>query len=157
MVVVGRCVNHVFKDRPTRCACLSTRPGSSVWKSPWKRSAGPGRCGRFLRKDDKRKQDYYRRFAGGVWNDAVNYDLCLNSAKLGFEKCGYDHAPQESDAWKCGIKTTGEVSMDLFEYAKSKRWTMNPRWLPACPLPWKRWWGSSLWEGQAALLEPLAG
>ena len=42
---------------------------------------------KFLLKDDKRKKDYYRKFAGGVWNDATNYDLCLNSSKLGFEKC----------------------------------------------------------------------
>ena len=42
---------------------------------------------KFLLKDDKRKQDYYRKFAGGIWNDATNYDLCLNSGKLGFEKC----------------------------------------------------------------------
>ena len=42
---------------------------------------------KFLLKDDKRKQEYYRKFTGGVWNDATNYDLCLNSGKLGFEKC----------------------------------------------------------------------
>ena len=40
-----------------------------------------------LLKDDKRKQEYYRKFTGGVWNDATNYDLCLNSGKLGFERC----------------------------------------------------------------------
>ncbi len=27
------------------------------------------------------------KFTGGVWNDATNYDLCLNSGKLGFERC----------------------------------------------------------------------
>ncbi len=42
---------------------------------------------KFLLKDDKRKQEYYRKFTGGVWNDATNYDLCLNSGKLGFERC----------------------------------------------------------------------
>ena len=46
-----------------------------------------GRCVNYVFKDDKRKQEYYHRFAGGVWNDATNYDLCLNSGKLGFEKC----------------------------------------------------------------------
>ena len=42
---------------------------------------------KFLRKDDKRKQDYYHRFTGGEWTDATNYDLCLDSSKLGYEKC----------------------------------------------------------------------
>lgn len=88
MVVVGRCVNHVFKDRPNTLRVFIYAPWEfRVEKSMEKISGSREAVEDFLRKDDKRKQDYYRRFAGGVWNDAVNYDLCLNSAKLGFEKC----------------------------------------------------------------------
>ena len=68
-VIVGRCVNYVLKDRPNTLRVFV--------HAPWD----------FLLKDDKRKQEYYRKFTGGVWNDATNYDLCLNSGKLGFERC----------------------------------------------------------------------
>ena len=56
-------------------------------KSREKISGSDEEIEKFLRKDDKRKQDYYRKFAGGDWSDATNYDLCLNAGKLGFEKC----------------------------------------------------------------------
>ena len=73
-VIVGRCVVHAPWD-------------FRVEKSRGKISGGDEEIEKFLRKDDKRKQEYYRRFAGGDWSDATNYDLCLNAGKMGFEKC----------------------------------------------------------------------
>lgn len=87
-VVVGRCVNYVFKDRPNTLRVFVHAPWDfRMEKSMEKISGTEEDVAKFLMKDDKRKQDYYKRFAGGVWNDATNYDLCLNSGKLGFEKC----------------------------------------------------------------------
>lgn len=87
-VVVGRCVNYVFKDRPNTLRVFVHAPWDfRIEKSMEKISGTEEDVAKFLMKDDKRKQDYYKRFAGGVWNDATNYDLCLNSGKLGFEKC----------------------------------------------------------------------
>ena len=87
-VVVGRCVNYVFKDRPNTLRVFVHAPWDfRMEKSMEKISGTEEDVAKFLLKDDKRKQDYYKRFAGGVWNDATNYDLCLNGGKLGFEKC----------------------------------------------------------------------
>jgi len=36
---------------------------------------------------DKRRAEYYKYYTGRDWQDAKNYDLCLNSSKLGFQKC----------------------------------------------------------------------
>ncbi len=36
---------------------------------------------------DKNRSDYYRYYTGKEWDNARNYDLCLNSSELGFEKC----------------------------------------------------------------------
>lgn len=88
LVIVGRCVNHIFKDRPNTLRVFIHAPWEyRVEKAAAKISGSREDVEKFLLRDDKRKQDYYRRFAGGVWNDATNYDLCLNSGKLGFEKC----------------------------------------------------------------------
>lgn len=88
LVVIGRCVNYVFKDRPNTLRVFIHAPWEfRVEQASKKVSGSREEVEKFLQKDDKRKQDYYRRFAGGVWNDATNYDLCLNSGKLGFEKC----------------------------------------------------------------------
>ncbi len=87
-VVVGRCVNYVLKDRPNTLRVFVHAPWEyRVEKSFAKISGTRDDVEKFLLRDDKRKMEYYRRFAGGVWNDATNYDLCLNSAKLGFDKC----------------------------------------------------------------------
>ena len=80
--------NYVFKDRPNTLRVFVHAPWDfRVEKSRGKISGGDEEIEKFLRKDDKRKQEYYRRFAGGDWSDATNYDLCLNAGKLGFEKC----------------------------------------------------------------------
>jgi cytidylate kinase len=36
---------------------------------------------------DKHRAGYYKYYTGRNWEDAKNYDLCLNSSQLGFEKC----------------------------------------------------------------------
>lgn len=88
LVVVGRCVNYVLKDHPNTLRVFVHAPWEyRVERSMEKISGTREEVEEFLRRDDKRKQEYYRRFAGGVWNDATAYDLCLNSAKLGFDKC----------------------------------------------------------------------
>ena len=42
---------------------------------------------KFIQKTDKYRAEYYKHYTGRDWTDARNYDLCLNSSKLGFEKC----------------------------------------------------------------------
>ena len=87
-VIVGRCVNYVFKDRPNTLRVYIHAPWEfRVEQASQKISGSREDVEKFLLKDDKRKQDYYRKFAGGQWSDATNYDLCLNSGKLGFDKC----------------------------------------------------------------------
>ena len=39
-----------------------------------------------IEKTDKFRGDYYKYYTGKNWDDARNYDLCLNSGVLGFDK-----------------------------------------------------------------------
>ena len=50
-------------------------------------SMTPKEMKKFIAKVDKYRGDYYRYYTGRNWTDARNYDLCLNSSKLGFERC----------------------------------------------------------------------
>jgi hypothetical protein len=47
----------------------------------------PKELEKYVQKVDKRKADYHRYYTGLEWTDARNYDLCLDSSKLGFERC----------------------------------------------------------------------
>lgn len=42
---------------------------------------------KFILKTDKHRAEYYEYYTGREWTDARNYDLCLNSSKLGFDRC----------------------------------------------------------------------
>ena len=42
---------------------------------------------KYIAKTDKRRAEYYKFYTGREWTDARNYDLCLDSSKLGFERC----------------------------------------------------------------------
>ena len=40
-----------------------------------------------MKKKDKARYNHYKYYTDQEWGMASNYDLCLNSSKLGFEKC----------------------------------------------------------------------
>ncbi len=39
------------------------------------------------REFDRKRREYYSYYTGNVWANPHNYDLCLNSGKLGTERC----------------------------------------------------------------------
>ena len=87
-VIIGRCSNFVLKDYPNVLKVFIHADWDfRMEKAAEKLSKTPKEIEKFLLKDDKRKQEYCRRFIGKEWTDATNYDLCLNSSKLGYEKC----------------------------------------------------------------------
>ena len=47
----------------------------------------PKELERFINKTDKHRAEYYKYHTGREWTDARNYDLCLDSSKLGYERC----------------------------------------------------------------------
>ena len=87
-VFVGRCAEYVLRDRED---CLHVfvhadmehraerivRLYGETKQSPQKRLA---------EKDNKRKV-YYRHYTNRNWGEAQNYHLCLNSGRVGVEKC----------------------------------------------------------------------
>lgn len=63
-VIVGRCVNYVFKDRPNTLRVFVHAPWEFRVEKSREKISGSDEIEKFLRRDDKRK-DYYRKFAGG--------------------------------------------------------------------------------------------
>ena len=65
-------------------SCTKTTPGFSFTK---KQKKTEKEMKKYIEKTDKFRGDFYRYHTGHEWADARNYDLCLNSGKLGFQKC----------------------------------------------------------------------
>lgn len=87
-VIIGRCSNYILKDYPNVLRVFIHADWDfRMEKAAEKLSMSQKEIEKFLQKDDKRKDEYYRRFTDEEWKDATQYDLCLDSSKLGYEKC----------------------------------------------------------------------
>ena len=87
-VIVGRNADYILKDRPDvlhafihankefRAERIVRLYGESE-KSPMAR----------LNEKDKRRKVNYQHYTGRNWGQAHNYDICLDSSKLGIENC----------------------------------------------------------------------
>ncbi len=87
-VIVGRCSDYILRERKdlvrvfiysdmeTRAERIVSVYGEKT-DSPEKR----------LRDKDKKRAAYYKQYTEMEWGDPKHYDLCLNSGKLGIDKC----------------------------------------------------------------------
>ncbi|MFW5677645.1 MAG: AAA family ATPase, partial [Acetivibrio ethanolgignens] len=86
-IIIGRCADYVLKDRKdvlrlyfyaTEEDCLirlkniSGEPEKELLKK--------------IHTIDKHRADYYKYYTGNDWNDTRNYDFCLNTGAMSYEK-----------------------------------------------------------------------
>jgi len=87
-VFVGRLADFVLKDREDVVSVFVHAPMDyCILRGMERNDMSAKEMEKFIQKTDKRRGDFYHYYTGRVWSDARNYDLCLNSSKLGFAKC----------------------------------------------------------------------
>ena len=87
-VIVGRCADYVLQDYDHVLSVFIHGPKDFCMQEAAKKINLTGKeLERFIAKTDKERADYYKYYTGREWTDARNYDLCLDSSKLGFERC----------------------------------------------------------------------
>ena len=85
-VIIGRAADYVLKDMPGVVSVFVHASKEYCIKQAVERRAYTGKdVEKFVEKTDKYRSDFYRYYTGQEWTDARNYDLCLNSERLGFE------------------------------------------------------------------------
>ena len=86
-VVIGRAADYVLRDKPglvrvyiyaSREKCIEKEMNRQ--KIDWKTAD------KFISKTDKYRRDYYRYFTGQEWENMQNYDLCINTTQMSFER-----------------------------------------------------------------------
>ncbi|MBR6171915.1 MAG: cytidylate kinase-like family protein [Eubacterium sp.] len=87
-VIVGRCADYILRDRPDTIRVFVHAPmdfrirrASSIHNLPESELAS------YIRSVDERKASYYHNYTGGNWQDAENYDLSLDTSKMGIRGC----------------------------------------------------------------------
>ncbi|MDD5902431.1 MAG: cytidylate kinase-like family protein [Oscillospiraceae bacterium] len=85
-IFVGRCADYILRDfkdlvsvfilgdMDERLKCLERRQGLDTVEAKKK-----------IKEVDKDRSSFYRYYSDQTWGDAQNYDLCINSSKLGVE------------------------------------------------------------------------
>lgn len=87
-VIVGRCADYVLRNYPNVMSVFVHADREFCLARAMERNSMTIReMEKFINKTDKYRGDYYKYYTGWDWCDARHYDLCLNSGKLGFDKC----------------------------------------------------------------------
>lgn len=86
-VIVGRCADYVLRENPNRVsifiyADMKARAERAVQVYGLK----PDKIEDEIRKRDKKRGNYYNYYTNRRWDDFHNYDLLLDSARLGIEQ-----------------------------------------------------------------------
>ncbi len=87
-VIVGRAADFVLKDYDNVLSVFVHAPHDFLMEQAAKvKSLPEDELEKYIAKEDKYRAEYYEHHTGQKWTDAMNYDLCIDSSKLGFEKC----------------------------------------------------------------------
>ncbi|WP_053984041.1 cytidylate kinase-like family protein [Niameybacter massiliensis] len=85
-VIIGRCADYILKDDEQVISVYIHAPLEACIQGVEK-IAPVKNPKQHILTTDKRRAAYYHYFTGQDWKDANNYDLCLDSSALGYEKC----------------------------------------------------------------------
>ena len=88
-VIVGRCADYVLRDDPSvvRVFIYADEEACIKNAADVKGITDRREAIKTIASTDKERAAYYKAHTGREWIDARNYDICLNSGNLGFDKC----------------------------------------------------------------------
>ncbi len=87
-VIVGRCADDILKDRNNVVKLfVHASLEDCVARIEDMYTLSKSELEAKVINTNKRRAEYYKYFTGRDWNNAENYDLCLNTHHLGIEKC----------------------------------------------------------------------
>ena len=84
-VVVGRCADYVLRDQKNVINVFLKADMEHRRERAIERGADPQKAEETVRKNDKDRAAYYNYYATSTWGDVNNYDLCVDTGKLGYD------------------------------------------------------------------------
>lgn len=87
-VIVGRCADYVLRDSKEKCIhlFLYADKESKIKRIAKKYELSDEKAKDKITKIEKSRKSYYNYYSSREWGNTANYDLCLNTAKLGLDK-----------------------------------------------------------------------
>jgi len=86
-VIVGRCADYILRDLPHAVRLYIPAPlEDCVARTKGKLPGDDKEREKQILAIDKRRAAYYKYYTGNDWNDTRNYDFCLNTTSMSYEK-----------------------------------------------------------------------
>lgn len=88
-VIIGRCADYILKDMPHVLRVYVHAPFEYCVEKSMEIHPDMSReeVIKYITKINKNRARHYQYFTGHAWTDASNYDLCINSSQLGWDRC----------------------------------------------------------------------
>ena len=87
-VIIGRCADYILKDYKNVIRLYFYAPMEScIARTKELFGLGEEELVKKIKTIDKERAFYYEYYTGQKWNDASNYDLCLNTESMSYETC----------------------------------------------------------------------
>ena len=85
-VIVGRCADYILRDKPGLIRVfISADYENRIQRICHRDGVTEKEAEENMRKMDKARASYYSFHTDRKWNDASNYDLCINSSRKGID------------------------------------------------------------------------
>ncbi|MBQ7999207.1 MAG: cytidylate kinase-like family protein [Bacteroidales bacterium] len=93
-IFVGRCADYILREHP-RCMSVFITANDAdrvarlrlSKKMDGFNNLSDNELVEYMRKEDKKRAEYYNFYTYKNWGHSTSYDLCLNSSVLGTDKC----------------------------------------------------------------------
>lgn len=83
-IFVGKCANYYLRNRKNAIILFVTDSDKNkIARIMKERSCDASIAKQYAEKTDKKREEFYTYFTGEQWDDARNYDLCINTGLLG--------------------------------------------------------------------------
>ncbi|MBR6029346.1 MAG: cytidylate kinase-like family protein [Clostridia bacterium] len=87
-VIIGRCANYILKDEPHVLKVYVHAPEKVCIRTVMNMySLTQDEATRRIHDIDRRRAEYTRYFTGRDWRLADDYDLCIDSSRMDWQKC----------------------------------------------------------------------
>ena len=86
-VIIGRCADYLLRDDPDVIKLYFCAPKKDcVARVMNQNGLSEKEAEKRIEKIDKYRAEYYRYYTGRDWNDARNYNFCLDTTSMSYEK-----------------------------------------------------------------------
>ena len=88
-VIIGKCADYILRNEPNVVSVFVDAPEKDCITTVMDRmQVNESKARDLVHKTDKYRADYYRYYTRGKdWKDPLNYDLILNSSRVGWDNC----------------------------------------------------------------------